>query len=64
VSRAAGLCPRCGGPKRGRAARASAPAAQCSKPECGDWVCEKHVRMISGEWVCTKCIRQASRQAS
>lgn len=64
MSRAAGLCPRCGGPKRGRSARASSPVAQCSRPECGDWVCDRHVTMVNGEWVCTKCSRKDNRKAS
>jgi len=62
VSRGAGLCPRCGGPKRGRAARVSFPVAQCSV--CLDHVCERHVEMVDGEWVCSKCKRKPSREAS
>ena len=61
VSRAAGLCPQCGGPKRGRAARASAPAAQCIR--CNASVCDDHVAMIDGEWVCKKCIRAAKKSS-
>ena len=59
MSRAAGLCPLCGGPKRSRAARVSAPAATCVR--CNAAVCGKHVGMIGGEWVCKKCQRAAKK---
>ena len=55
MSRAAGLCRRCGGPKRGRAARASDPVADCA--QCGDPVCSRHVVWHDGRYLCTKCER-------
>jgi hypothetical protein len=57
MSRAAGLCGRCGGPKRGRSARASDPVADCSR--CGTPICKRHARWDSDEeaWVCTRCAR-------
>ena len=62
MSRGAGLCRRCGGPKRGRGARVSAPIADCM--ECGDPICERHAtfdadRGDRGGYVCTKCTRKA-----
>ena len=62
MSRAAGLCPQCGGPKRGRAARASSPVATCVR--CNAAVCDKHVDMIGDEWVCKKCQRAAKKAAA
>lgn len=53
MSRAAGLCRRCGGPKRGRAARPSMPIAQCYS--CGDGICERHARWHEDGYLCTKC---------
>lgn len=59
MSRAPGLCRRCGGPKRGRAAREAAPWAQCNT--CHDDICPKHSVWdgTSDAWVCTKCAREA-----
>lgn len=54
MSRAPGLCRRCGGPKRGRAARDASPWAQCG--ECSDLICERHSVWSDG-WICTKCDR-------
>ena len=60
MSRAAGLCKYCGGPKRGRAARPAAPIAQCSS--CGNDVCGKHCDWVDDWYKCHKCIR-AGRKA-
>lgn len=60
MSRASGLCRRCGGPKRGRGARVAAPVADCA--ECGDPVCAKHVAWIHDRYVCIKCQRLARMQ--
>lgn len=61
MSRAAGLCKSCGGPKRGRAARTASPAGQCTR--CGNDVCwPKHSEWIAeedegrGGFVCKKCL--------
>jgi hypothetical protein len=56
LSRAAGLCRRCGGPKRGRAARPSMPIAQCT--ECGDGICHRHAQWHNDNYICTKCARK------
>jgi hypothetical protein len=69
MSRAAGLCRSCGGPRRGRAARTAAPAGQCTR--CGDDVCyPKHSDWFSeedegrGGYVCNKCLRAAKQQVT
>lgn len=62
MSRAAGLCKSCGGPKRGRAARQASPSGQCMR--CGDDVCwPKHSDWRSEEngYVCHSCIRKESK---
>lgn len=56
MSRAPGLCRRCGGPKRGRAARVASPIAQCYK--CGDDICERHSRWHDDGYLCTKCAQK------
>jgi formylmethanofuran dehydrogenase subunit E len=50
-----GLCGRCGGRKRGQAARAAQPVATCAR--CGEPVCERHVRwdVRAEEDVCYAC---------
>ena len=50
-----------GSPRRGRAARASSPVAQCVK--CGDGICDKHLIWVDGEPVCTKCAKAAGVKA-
>lgn len=55
MSRAAGLCKLCGGPKRGRAARTAAPIAQCS--ECGADICPKHAVWRDDAYICKRCER-------
>lgn len=42
MSRARGLCGRCGGPRRGRSARRSDPIADCDL--CQTPVCARHAR--------------------
>jgi len=61
MSRAPGLCRRCGGPKRGRTARTAAPWAQCAKEDCRADICPKHSVWDSSAdaWICTKCARDA-----
>ncbi len=59
MSRAAGLCRRCGGPKRGRAARTAAPVSQCRT--CGDDICQKHAIWAGDFYICTKCDRAARK---
>jgi hypothetical protein len=58
VSRAAGLCRCCGGPRRGKAARLAAPVADCAR--CGVPVCEKHEVWDSRNehWICIRCARK------
>ena len=53
MGRPRGLCRRCGGPKRGRAARPALPIAQCYA--CGDDICERHARWLDDGYICTKC---------
>lgn len=60
MSRAAGLCRRCGGPRRGRAARVSAPIAQCHL--CGDDICDRHAVWDSDYYICTKCARALGKK--
>lgn len=60
VSRAAGLCRRCGGPKRGRAARVAAPIAQCHL--CGDDICDRHAMWAGDYYICTKCARALGKK--
>lgn len=55
MSRAAGLCKLCGGPKRGRAARTAAPVAQCQ--ECSADICPRHAEWEGDGYTCTRCIR-------
>lgn len=55
MSRAAGLCIKCGGPKRGRAARVAAPIGQCES--CRGLICEKHARWQGDYYLCYKCER-------
>jgi hypothetical protein len=55
MSRAAGLCIKCGGPKRGRAARTAAPITQCES--CRGAICEKHARWQGDYYLCYKCER-------
>jgi formylmethanofuran dehydrogenase subunit E len=62
MSRAAGLCKRCGGPKRGRAARVSAPIAQCNK--CGDDICARHAVWAGDFYICSRCNRAIGKRLS
>ena len=55
MSRAPGLCAKCGGPKRGRAARVAAPIATCES--CRGMICEKHARWQGDYYLCYKCER-------
>ena len=59
MSRAAGLCIKCGGPKRGRAARTAAPIAQCES--CRGDICEKHARWQGDYYLCYKCERKGKK---
>lgn len=59
MSRAAGLCRLCGGPKRGRAARTAAPVAQCQL--CGNDICPKHAVWAGDYYICKKCERAGKR---
>ena len=63
MSRGAGLCRRCGGPKRGRSARVSVPIADCL--DCGDAVCQRHAVEVPEElgYRCTKCHRAKTQAA-
>lgn len=59
MSRAAGLCRRCGGPKRGRAARDAAPWTRCEL--CNDDICPRHSVWAGDYWICTKCDREGKK---
>ena len=59
MSRAAGLCGKCGGPRRGRSARTAAPIAQCES--CRVDICEKHARWQGDFYLCYKCERQGKK---
>lgn len=56
MSRAPGLCVKCGGPRRGRSARSAAPIAQCES--CRGDICAKHARWQGDYYLCYKCERQ------
>src|SRR5882724_1106297 len=55
MSRAPGLCVKCGGPRRGRSARSAAPIAQCES--CRGDICAKHARWQGDYYLCYKCER-------
>jgi len=55
LSRAAGLCRLCGGPRRGKSARLAAPVADCAR--CGVPVCPRHMVWDTDRALCTKCAR-------
>ena len=59
MSRAPGLCAKCGGPKRGRAARVAAPIATCES--CRGMICEKHARWMGDYYLCYKCERAGKK---
>lgn len=59
MSRAAGLCVKCGGPKRGRSARTAAPIGQCES--CRGDICLKHARWQGDYYLCYKCERQGKK---
>lgn len=61
MSRAAGLCKYCGGPKRGRAARVASPIARC--PICENDICAKHAIWASDFYICYKCDREGKQAA-
>ena len=56
MSRAPGLCRQCGGPKRGRAARESAPIAKCDL--CDAEICPRHALWDTDHYICKKCARE------
>lgn len=60
MSRAAGLCKSCGGPRRGRAARPSAPIGRCEN--CNEDVCIKHALWVDTGWWCRKCATAEGRE--
>lgn len=57
MSRARGLCGRCGGPRRGRSARRSDPVADCEA--CRTPVCARHAGFDpeANQTLCTSCAR-------
>ena len=59
MSRAAGLCIKCGGPKRGRAARTAAPIGQCES--CRGDICLKHARWQGDYYLCYTCERKGKK---
>ena len=59
MSRAAGLCGKCGGPRRGRSARTAAPIGQCEV--CRVDICLKHARWQGDYYLCYKCARQGKK---
>jgi hypothetical protein len=59
MSRAAGLCVKCGGPKRGRSARTAAPIGQCES--CRGDICLKHARWQGDFYLCYKCERKGKK---
>lgn len=59
MSRAPGLCVKCGGPKRGRAARVAAPIGSCES--CRGMICLKHARWQGDYWLCYTCERKGKK---
>lgn len=60
MSRAAGLCRLCGGPRRGRAARTAAPVARCEI--CGSDICPRHALWSDEKYYCLHCARERGIQ--
>ena len=60
MSRAAGLCGKCGGPRRGRSARTAAPIAQCES--CHVDICLKHARWQGDFYLCYTCERKNKKK--